>query len=1237
MLNIYYGDALTDKEAFLFDHIDSGRKTILLVPDQFSLQAERDALRYCGHTQAHRAKAGEPDPEQPRALLELMVTDFSALGHKVVKETDGHEPKVIDRYGRHMLLSVLLEKMNQELLVFRSRRDRGAGNSALAEQLNALISEMKRSEFTPADLRQVIDHLRQEAGLSAPDQQEAGLPAPDRQEDSDHPRNTSASGKANPSTGSYLIAKLEDVLRVYRAYEESIAGVYQDAEDYITYYAGRIPASDIVRGSDVWIYGFDTFTPKNYLVIRRLLETADSVSVVLTYEDAPQRITAPVRSLTQGGGTGLFRLPDQVMQRLEDTAEEAGVPHCRRRIEYGAYPRPSIWTAGHHAGGSSAAENSGETGTGTPATDDPEPPESRQRDPLRSRIHLVQTSGCYEEAESAAAFIQSLVRDQGYRYGEIAVLCNDMDGRGRQLLRAFDRWDIPAFADQKRKVLHQPVVSFLLSFLEVLTDGFGGGGTIGMIKSGLLGWSIEDEEMLENYIREFRIRGKRWQQEFTLTGDKYTPEELERLNEMRAFLVSVCGKAKESVGRRNSGEEKVRGLARFLQEEFQIQERIRETVERQRELNLMEGAAETAQIWNAICELFEQIVQVIGSEHISNGMLRDMITAGLQTLEIGLVPASSDCVLLGTLQRSRPAQIRALVVTGANAGLLPLDMIDEGLLSRREKQRLEAMELEFAGRERIAQMEEQLAICRLFALPSEHLYVSCSQSGDDGSMLRPAEIFRILQKWQPEVVGNLNSRNSVESVGSGKAAVPYLAEVLRSIKGNEMWGYVLEWYREHDPGTADRILRGARFDNHMEALGEQMADALYRGDREALLVSASRLEKYSGCPFAHFVQYGLRADEEQVFEVGGREIGDLYHQCLMEFSRSLEEATAAAGRRTDAERPGPDGPTWQTITEEECREKVAEILRGDTPAYREGLFASDESSRFRMERITEICGDIAWTMVKQVRQGNIKSMYFEAPFGERPDSASPDQIRIPAVEVNVGDKKVLIRGKIDRMEVIDAGEGQPDAVRIVDYKTGNNDIRVDEFRSGYKLQLMVYMDAALRAKAGEGEAAEDPELQPAGVFYFKIRDFNIDGDDKGIPDADDPEDMKNRMEKFYKMEGVVINDRNLIGAMDERVDGTDKAESAVIPVKYDPKKEAYTKTKGGTLLEKEEFQEILEETNRQVERICREICRGEIEAIPRRESDKDLAGNYITACRYCGFQSICGFDPSIPGCRYEPA
>lgn len=42
MLQIYYGRECVDRDRYIFEHIKG--ETLLIVPDQFTLQAERDAF-----------------------------------------------------------------------------------------------------------------------------------------------------------------------------------------------------------------------------------------------------------------------------------------------------------------------------------------------------------------------------------------------------------------------------------------------------------------------------------------------------------------------------------------------------------------------------------------------------------------------------------------------------------------------------------------------------------------------------------------------------------------------------------------------------------------------------------------------------------------------------------------------------------------------------------------------------------------------------------------------------------------------------------------------------------------------------------------------------------------------------------------------------------------------------------------------------------------------------------------
>ena len=194
-------------------------------------------------------------------------------------------------------------------------------------------------------------------------------------------------------------------------------------------------------------------------------------------------------------------------------------------------------------------------------------------------------------------------------------------------------------------------------------------------------------------------------------------------------------------------------------------------------------------------------------------------------------------------------------------------------------------------------------------------------------------------------------------------------------------------------------------------------------------------------------------------------------------------------------------------------------------------------------------------------------------------------------------------------------------MRIIDYKTGSETVDPEYFMKGYKLQLMVYMKAAVDAYNGR--------LEPAGVFYFKIRDVDVDADSASLPA--DKTGLEKKLADSYRLEGILLNDDSLISSMDSEIDGS----SQVIPVKISKKEGVYVPAAGGCLMTKEEFAELYEQVDMQVKRICTELCAGNIEIKPKRESRKDMEGNYRTACRYCRYRSICMFDTSFDGCRYE--
>ena len=206
MLNIYYGAETTDKEKFVFDNIKG--RTLLLVPDQFSLQAERDAFFYLNK----------------KSLMNLRIMALDSIGHKAVREVGGRPLKLIDEYGSQMLLTKVLGQVEKDLTIFRGF----SWKSSFIDRVYNVISSMKKYGIGADELDGAIGKLSDE---------------------------------------SYLKYKMSDICKIYEAYQKQLEGKYLDADDYILFYGEKILNAPMVTEAEVWIYGFDTFTQKNMLII----------------------------------------------------------------------------------------------------------------------------------------------------------------------------------------------------------------------------------------------------------------------------------------------------------------------------------------------------------------------------------------------------------------------------------------------------------------------------------------------------------------------------------------------------------------------------------------------------------------------------------------------------------------------------------------------------------------------------------------------------------------------------------------------------------------------------------------------------------------------------------------------------------------------------------------------------------------------------------------------------------
>ena len=122
----------------------------------------------------------------------------------------------------------------------------------------------------------------------------------------------------------------------------------------------------------------------------------------------------------------------------------------------------------------------------------------------------------------------------------------------------------------------------------------------------------------------------------------------------------------------------------FLTEKIKLDEKNHRADERAGASGILDLAEETSQIFGQIVAIFDQIAEICGDESFEGGAFLELLSAGLSQMEVGVLPPTSDDVLMGTMQRTRSGPVKAVVVIGANEGILPAGKSSEGLFSMEE-------------------------------------------------------------------------------------------------------------------------------------------------------------------------------------------------------------------------------------------------------------------------------------------------------------------------------------------------------------------------------------------------------------------------------------------------------------------------------------------------------------------------------------------------------------------------
>lgn len=956
-----------------------------------------------------------------------------------------------------------------------------------------------------------------------------------------------------------LHGKLESLAVIYDYFKEYIKDRYITTEEAMDILAREVMKSEIVHDSIVILDGFTGFTPVQNKVIESLLMRAKHVFITLSLDG--DALTNEVKE------QDLFAFTTKSYLSLLKLAGNIDIPVMepvilRDTVRFSKSPELKFLERNLY------------------------------RYPVKAYggdCKNITIDGCLniaEEVDLLVSNIRSLIK-KGCKYRDIAVVTGNLSAYVSEIADRFNDYAIPVYIDETKGIVLNPFVEYIKCALQVILSDFNYESMMQYLRSGFVGLSLDEIDRLDNYIVSHGIRGKSaYMRLFTKADD-----DLDMLNDIRERIMYELeplidgGITKTS---KLNAYTYVKSTFNFIDKNGAADKLDALALKFEGEADFAR-AKEYEQIYTYTCKLLEQVYDLVGDEIMSLEEYYGILEAGFSELQVGLLPQSVDRVIVGDMERTRLKPVKYLFFLGLNDGWVPKSGNKGGIISDSDREFLVNSGAELAPSPR-----QQMYIGRFYLYsnltkPSDKLFLSYIAMNGEGQSMRASYVAGLIKEMFPNIK---QTAADVSLPGTERELIRLMSDYMRKyadatitdVEQQMLYNIISIVPKEE---YMDILIKNAFYRYEKLSLDERIAGILY-GAR--MYASISRMETYARCAYAYFLQYGLGLKEKQEYGIEAKDMGNIYHGVLEIFIDLLKEKNLS----------------WNDVCDRDVEDLVNEAVEREAVLFTDAILFESNSNRYVLERMKSVMLRTVKTLAYQLKNSTFMPERYEYSF-VREQSLG---------KINLGlneEEKIYLKGKIDRLDV--SRQDDKVLVKIVDYKSGNKDFSLMSFYHGLQLQMVVYMNEAVRAaKIKE----PDKEVVPAALLYYHIDDPLVEADS-----TDSDETIEDKIVKELRTKGIVNDDSLVIDNLDTALNGA----SDVIPVK---------RNKNGSLsanshaYSESDLRLMMEYADKKILSIASQMMDGDISLNPI-EIMKTDRGVELSSCEYCNYKNVCGFDPHMPG------
>lgn len=415
-----------------------------------------------------------------------------------------------------------------------------------------------------------------------------------------------------------LNQKLNEINLIYKIYEENIKNKFIDEEDILTKLAEKIPESKMFDNSIVYIDEFAGFTKQEYNIVEKILEKAKQVNITICADNLEENTNKE---------SDIFYFNKQFAKLLTDCGQNVDKKQEKSILLKNKYRFKNIELKHLEE---NIYNNSYNIFKNEP-----------------KNIKLFLASSPYTEIEKIAQEINKLVREEKYKYNEIAIITKNIENINNIAKAIFSKYNIPIFIDEKSEITENILIKYILSILEIYTTNWSTETVFNYIKSDFLEINKNDIYKLEKYCQKMGINRNKWY--------KNNWKENENL---RKIIVEPLLKLKQEIDKEKSAKNISENIYKYLIKN-NIEEKINKKINK---IKNEEIKKEYKASLNILTDVLDEIVTFFKEEKITIQKYKEILKIGLKNKEFGKIPQNIDQVILGDIDRTRSHKVKAVFI-----------------------------------------------------------------------------------------------------------------------------------------------------------------------------------------------------------------------------------------------------------------------------------------------------------------------------------------------------------------------------------------------------------------------------------------------------------------------------------------------------------------------------------------------------------------------------------------------